>query len=240
MLLATPIAIAGKCDPATGAWCFATLVHKDGATIKVVASLSGEPQYFLTSEGVKVQHFMPEDAVKIADAFQEAGLGDDPALAKTVIGMVGARNRVPGGAVPNQHSTEALCLTLRMPDGAMIHVDDRNHKTDVNPISAAKERFLLNPATGDRTVHWPVEHAMLIKKTLLDAGYTMQDVMKVWVGMKWTPPQPVGVSTDRLNVVMKDLDPGCGTCANGIWNVHTQSCTQSGTKWNCTVCGVCL
>jgi hypothetical protein len=230
------------------AWAAETWKHVfkvqrgDGTEERLVVDLDRAGiGHLLTTDGVQVQRFSLDNALRIAAVFQDKGLADEPAFAKAILGLVGSGNRVPGGKLPEETSTSPICLTLRMPDGRSVHVDSAGHPRDAGPNTPpARERYLLDPGSGGRVVQWPVEHAMLIRKTLLDAGYSMRDVLQVWLGLSWsTGREPGGQGSPEVLPMLKEVDPPCGQCQNGIWNEPSQACVQSGSTYNCTVCTVC-
>jgi len=226
----------------------------DGSSSKVVAMLEPqETKNLLAPDGTKVEWFSVDNAVRIAKAFEKEGLLDDRALAETIVGMVGAENKVPGGKVPGKTDSGDFCLTLRMEDGGLVHIGSHEHGAEAAPAIPARSdemgsRYLLHPADGGRIVHWSVDEAMRIRDGLLASGYSIEDVMAVWVGMRWSPPSH-GVpdkgrpgsnpATEVDPIDGRPLDPPCGQCQNGIWNINIQACVQSGSSFNCTVCTAC-
>lgn len=189
-LAAGAVAEEGRWLP--GKWMFQVMVRKaDSSTTKIVAVLEPqETKSLLAPDGTKVEWFTVGNAVRIAQAFEREGLLGDRALAETIVGMVGAENEVPGGKVPGKLDTGDPCLTLRMPDGGVVHVGSRRLRASDEPAlpacgNNAGRRYLLHPADGGRIVHWSVDQAMRIKDELLASGYSLEDVMRVWVGMRW-------------------------------------------------------
>ena len=258
-VLAALLLTAGVMAAETGAWLpgkrgFQVTVRKaDKSTTKITVMLEPqETKSLLAPDGTKVEWFSVGNAVRIAKAFEKEGLLDDPALAKTIVGMVGAENKVPGGKVPGNGDASELCLTLRMPDGGLVHVGSEKPRAGAESMTPSEKdvlgsRYLLHPVDGGRIVHWSVDEAMQIKDALLARGYSLDDVMAAWVGMRWSAPgsqapgkgQPASPATEVQPLPDKPLDPPCGQCQNGIWNDNVLACVQSGSHFNCTVCTIC-
>lgn len=226
----------------------AVVQHADGTTTQIPVELSAAPRSLLRSDGASVLGFSPEDGLRIAQAFEDAGITDERLLAKHLLATTSPRNQVPHAKADQANRNDPILISCPL-SLEIVHSDGTSETLQI-PLEGGYEPHLIDTSNPQRLLQFrrfSVEDALRIRSALYSAGFGDKEVIEVWLGLTIAPSDPhrrahaEGIGPWQAvyaQVTIEPLDPDCGECDYGKTCPSGTDCCV-GTPIDCMKCKVC-